>query len=86
MNQEYLDSLLGMDLQEAKKKVKQDGYEVCYMADGTITASIARPFNLVELYFDADNKVVNVFNQAVCEAKYRNKHEEEETLGFNDPG
>lgn len=70
MNQEYLDSLVGMDLQEAKDKVTKDGYTAWGLPETSLSSTNVLPYALVELYFDKNNKVSKVFNQEVYDQKY----------------
>ena len=69
MNQDYLNSFVGMNLQEAEEKVVRDGYKFWSLQEGGITFSITRPDNLVELYYGTDNKVVRAYNQQVTDKK-----------------
>jgi len=70
MNQEYLDSLVGLNVKDVEDKVRKDGYDFSSHPAGTISCAITRPDNQVEVYYDAKDMVVSAFNQRVCDEKY----------------
>jgi len=71
MNAKALKALVGLTVAKAEAAVRKAGLEPQSLTEDQITISIALPKNVVQLRYNAKNKVVSAQTQASIDASYQ---------------